>query len=202
MRVSADASAGRSRAEWRRPPSTPLVGDRLANGARRQETSRYEVWNEPDDDDLLAQRPPPPRLRGALEAAYPALKAGDPSARRPPRRPRRQRLRARPGAVRQRRQGPLRRRRRPHGHRAPPPARRVLPRADGRLGRYSFTGTAGPRRDGRQRRRQAGLDDRARVAHDNATCSAAAAPAQALRRQRDQQAGYLAKAYACLAGDP
>ena len=158
----------RPRHAWPRrrstPPSAPT--SRPSSGAAASPT---RSGTRPDEHDLLAQRPAARRLRGAAQGRLPGDQGRRPRRDGARRRPRRQRLRVRRGALRQRRQGLLRRRRRPHRHRLPDhrPAR-VLPRAERAHRALLLHGLPrGPRDDARPRRRQADLDDRARLGDDD-----------------------------------
>ena len=169
-------------------------------------TSPTRSGTRQDDTTFWPNGPQPAAYTALLKAAYPAIKGADPAATRARRRPRRQRLRVRREALRQRRQGLLRRRRRAHGHRLPDhrPAR-VLPRAE-RAHRALLVHRLprGAGDDARPRRRQAGVDDRARLgdAPPRICSRGGRAGTKAAASRQAEQADFLAKAYGCLANDP
>jgi Bacterial Ig domain len=62
------------------PATYARVAQELAAALKGHGVSGYEVWNEPDDAPYWAPAPSPAAYAALLRAAYPAFKAGDPSA--------------------------------------------------------------------------------------------------------------------------
>src|SRR4051812_40166439 len=62
------------------PAAYARVAQELAGALRGHGVFAYEVWNEPDDAPYWAPEPNPAAYAALLKAAYPAFKAGDPSA--------------------------------------------------------------------------------------------------------------------------
>ena len=169
--------------ERRRRPREPAPGpQRRLRGLERARR-----------DDLLAQRPAAGRVRRDAQGRLPGDQERRPGRDRARRRARRQRLRVPREALRQRRQGLLRRRRRPHGHRLPDdrPAR-VLPRAERAHRALLVHGLPrGARDDGRPRRRQARVDDRARLGQHDRRLRARRPRRHQGRRRHPGRAGRL-----------
>jgi hypothetical protein len=62
------------------PAAYARVAQELAGALKGHGVIGYEVWNEPDDAPYWAPAPNPTAYAALLKAAYPAFKAGDPSA--------------------------------------------------------------------------------------------------------------------------
>jgi hypothetical protein len=62
------------------PGTYAQVATQLATALKGSGVIAYEVWNEPDDAPYWAPAPDPGAYAALLRAAYPAFKAGDPSA--------------------------------------------------------------------------------------------------------------------------
>ena len=62
------------------PGAYARVAQELAGALNGHGVAAYEIWNEPDDAPYWAPAPNPAAYAALLKAAYPAFKAGDPSA--------------------------------------------------------------------------------------------------------------------------
>ena len=133
-RAPAWASGGRGGIA---PPSDPAAFGALHGRIARAVpgVDAWELWNEPDSGQFWAGGADPPAYAALLRAAYPAIKAAQPSDVVVTGGDGRQQLRVPGRAVRQRRARRLRRGRRAHRHRVPDRrAGRVLPRPAGARG--------------------------------------------------------------------
>jgi hypothetical protein len=62
------------------PAAYARIAQELAGALKGHGVFAYEIWNEPDDAPYWAPAPSPAAYAALLKAAYPAFKAGDPSA--------------------------------------------------------------------------------------------------------------------------